>query len=811
MIRAQRFTVCRALPALLFLSAAALSSAARIPAQPSGNQCDDPRLTAAQKAGCLIWFNATAGNARFHTYVLPQRLPVLLDWYRVLNSKERPDRFRAWGIINDPGCCTPGAANCPKKSLAETYGMDYCPGDDELLKFVGKNGYRDPGCDFADAAPDPADPHHGRRQSGCALEFGTSSGALGIRKFPNPRFNAQKWERLNAGRPDWSGFTALVKPDTFHSKLRDGSVEPPFYFGMSCGACHIAFDPLNPPKDPANPKPENIKGAVGNQYTNVTAIMASGESTNSPLWRVFNYVRAGTVDTSAFPHDFVGNPGTPNAISNFDHRPDFPNEEVLKWSKTTSCPSGAHEDSCWCEPGVDGKCWQRRLKKPFDAMDPADPIKHVLKGGEDSVGLLEAIQRVYINIGSCSETCWANHLTNFFVVDPTQRGFSQTPFEIGQCRRDCPNFRAIEDRLPELAAFLVSQRPTDLYQARHLPSEAALDQQLDREFGSGAVKLGRQVFADNCARCHSNQKPDPSGSFRAVDFRMTGPDGVRVDFLSNDQAQPVVSEIGTNRSRALHSNHMIGHVWEQYGSVTLHNRPADPNDPDPSDGGRGYYRNTTLLSAWATAPFLHNNAIGPEVCGKPTNKANDFYYSPYVDASDRPMQNPPPCWAFDPSVEGRFKLYKASMEDLLTPPARRLRKVTLLNEPITIEAGPKFYDPVHRRWVLFRITIPAGTPQAMVGNLLYKQLLVDLTLSVTDFSQLKTKLKDEKAAQEVRGMLNEFVTQLGTPMNVIDKHQSLIKKYYMTSTDFVENSGHPFGSGLSERERRALIAFVATL
>jgi hypothetical protein len=60
-------------------------------------------------------------------------------------------------------------------------------------------------------------------------------------------------------------------------------------------------------------------------------------------------------------------------------------------------------------------------------------------------------------------------------------------------------------------------------------------------------------------------------------------------------------------------------------------------------------------------------------------------------------------------------------------------------------------------------------------------------------------------------MLNEFVTQLGTPMNVIDKHQSLIKKYYMTSTDFVENSGHPFGSGLSERERRALIAFVATL
>ena len=39
----------------------------------------------------------------------------------------------------------------------------------------------------------------------------------------------------------------------------------------------------------------------------------------------------------------------------------------------------------------------------------------------------------------------------------------------------------------------------------------------------------------------------------------------------------------------------------------------------------------------------------------------------------------------------------------------------------------------------------------------------------------------------------------------------LIRKHYMTSTDFWENSGHPFGTGLSDREKKALIAFVATL
>ena len=116
-----------------------------------GSQCDDPALTPSERSGCKIWFFATAGNGRFHTYVLPQRMPVLLDWYRVLNSRERPDRFKAWGMINDPECCTPGTPGCPKKKLEETFGLDYCPGDDELLKYVGKPGYRDPACSLQDA------------------------------------------------------------------------------------------------------------------------------------------------------------------------------------------------------------------------------------------------------------------------------------------------------------------------------------------------------------------------------------------------------------------------------------------------------------------------------------------------------------------------------------------------------------------------------------------------------------------------------------------------------------------------------------
>ena len=135
---------------------------------------------------------------------------MLIDWYRVLNAKERGDRFAAWGIINDPGCCVPGSDGCPAKSLDATYGFDWCPGDEALLSFVGRDGYRDPACDFQDAPVDAADPHHkakDQRQSSCDLAFGTSTGALGFRKFPNPRFDKARWLKVNGSLGELGGLS----------------------------------------------------------------------------------------------------------------------------------------------------------------------------------------------------------------------------------------------------------------------------------------------------------------------------------------------------------------------------------------------------------------------------------------------------------------------------------------------------------------------------------------------------------------------------------------------------------------------------
>ena len=217
--------------------------------------------------------------------------------------------------------------------------------------------------------------------------------------------------------------------------------------------------------------------------------MASGMSRNSLEWQIFAHARPGTVDTSAVPNDQVSNPGTMNPLINLARRPTFA-EQVTKWRPVTACAAGADERTCWCEPGRTDKCWQRSQQ--------TEQVHHILKGGEDSIGALEAIQRVYFNIGSCSEQCWVNHITDLRQADPKHRGFGQTPFDIGQCRRDCPNFRAIEDRLPNIADFLLTGRPADLYRARGLAiaggARRAARSRVRRRTRSRA---GESVFADD--------------------------------------------------------------------------------------------------------------------------------------------------------------------------------------------------------------------------------------------------------------------------------------------------------------------------
>jgi len=792
-------------------------------AQTSGFYLGESGLTPSQRAGREIWYKATAGNARFHTYVFQQRLGVWIDWYRVLRADERAQRFKTWGLINDPDCCTPGSPGCPARSMEETYGFDYCAGDEALLPHVGKEGYRDPACDFQDA-PIAQNDVHGpgdQRQSSCDLAFGTSTGALGYRKFPNPRFDAQKWRALNDGKVGtWAGYGRRLSDDATTdgrtSRIGDGSIEPPFLIGVSCGSCHIAFDPLNPPKDPARPEWSNIKGGIGNQYLRISEIMVSGMPVDSPEWQIFAHARPGTSDTSAVPTDQVNNPGTINALIDISQRPVFEGEEVTAWRKVASCDASSVEgETCWCEPGRSTKCWRKSKQ--------TETVHHILKGGEDSIGALGAIQRVYFNIGSCAEACWVNHLTDLRQVDPNQRNFGQTPFGIGQCRRDCPNFRAIEDRLPDILAFFLSKEndATDLHVARANALKARkpaasyeyddLVEDLEREFGAGAVARGREVFAETCARCHSSVPEEKAGPFRNRDFRaVSTTTGLREDWMGNDQSTPA-AEVDTFRCRSLHSNHMSGHVWEEFGSQTLRARAQVPGSREPSDGGRGYYRNISLLSVWAHAPFMHNNALGPEICGWGGKGPYEFYRPVYVDSENRllPDNQQPACWAYDPTVEGRFKLYKESMRMLLNP-QERIPKITKLDRDIVLDLGPKVMDGEDERKLFgFTVTVPAGASAGALGNFQHKQFAVDLVLAKLDRKQLEKKRGPELAG-EIAQVAEEVLANPAALIDTLRKRPKLVEAY-SSCTDLIENKGHRFGENLSVQDKNALTAFLATL
>ena len=202
------------------------------------------------------------------------------------------------------------------------------------------------------------------------------------------------------------------------------------------------------------------------------------------------------------------------------------------------------------------------------------------------------------------------------------------------------------------------------------------------------------------------------------------------------------------------------------------------------------------------------------------------------DAEGRPHTNPPPCWPYDPSVEGRFALYVASMDQLLNPD-RRIPKMSVLDREIVIDIAPKV--ALLDRELGLTLTIPAGFPAVAVNSLRFKDLIQDLVLVGRDPAKLDAKYADLLTAPRrdalregllaIRAELLDTASLsgielvLGREEAVVGRVQDLtlqvgngfVQRYYSNVLERVENAGHRFGENLSQREKQALIAFVATL
>ena len=109
--------------------------------------------------------------------------------------------------------------------------------------------------------------------------------------------------------------------------------------------------------------------------------------------------------------------------------------------------------------------------------------------------------------------------------------------------------------------------------------------------------------------------------------------------------------------------------------------------------------------------------------------------------------NPPPCVPFDPSIEGRYRLYKDSMQDLLNP-NQRLRKVTLTDQDIVIDVAPDFKLGGVEGGLA--IVLPKGKPAVLINSLRYKDMLQDIVLLRRDPAKFEAKYKDILTAGQFR-------------------------------------------------------------
>jgi hypothetical protein len=350
------------------------------------------------------------------------------------------------------------------------------------------------------------------------------------------------------------------------------------------------------------------------------------------------------MDTSLVSTDYINNPRTMNAVYLLGPRLAL----AKRWGKETL--RGPERNN-------------KQLPGFFDAPDISWSPR-VLKDGSDSVGVLGALNRVYINIGLYSEE-WLRHFNPFVGGKPID------PISIAAAGANSAYWRATEAGTPFMAEFLLKAGQPDSLAAapggdKYLAADAAT---LDR---------GKTVFAETCARCHSSKLPDealakldPGGCsgpnylacFKRYwaytetdDFKakmraiVAAPDFLKDNYLSNDARVPVTL-LRTNACSPLGTNAIRGNIWDNFSSESYKTLPSvgkfTVQDPFTAEkwqyrmpgGGLGYTRVPSLVSIWSTAPFLVNNRLGP--------------------------------FSEDPSVDSRMKVFDASIEQLLWPEKRQ--------------------------------------------------------------------------------------------------------------------------------------------
>ena len=736
------------------------------------------QLTANEIKGRNNWIVWTGGNDRFWDF-LANNSAGALDFLKILSSHpnikhvSRDNRWRYLGLVNEP--CFEKA----KGPRADRFGL--------WLDSRSK-----------DCPPDPFE--NDKKYAGVTIGarsknvpvgsyYGYASGIVGLRLFPNPDFDEKAAKKWDAER-------YYTDPKYYNDK----NLIRPYRVGMSCGFCHVGPSPVKPPTDPENPKWENLNSNPGAQYYWVDRIFFWDKDEASFAYQLFHTSLPGTLDTSFISTDYINNPRTMNAVYNVGPRLG----PAARWGKEKLAGSGLKNKQFQDFPQT--AALSQFYQKPDTVWTP-----RVLKDGADSVGILGALNRVFINIGLFSEE-WILHF------NPLVGGKKITPIPIEAAEKNSSYWNATVAQTADVALFFLKTAKPDLLKdapggSRYISTDQA------------ELRRGKVAFAQYCARCHSSKIPDAAADIdtnvwekywawtKTDDFKtkmtamVVADDFLNDNYLSTERRIPVTL-LQTNACSPLATNALGGNIWDNFSSQTYKDLPSagkmtlyNPIDATPFEyelpaGGRGYTRVPSLISLWSTAPFLLNNSVG---------KFN-----------------------WNPSVEARMDSFNDAIEKMLWPEKRD--KDTILGDKVPgfiyrttttsyIKVPPGYLpsalgkllswgDWLHNLfpWLfsegMVKIgPIPKGTPISLMSN-------IDLETDKLDLIKLLLKMKadliqvegksDEEAAKVFKSLVPDLIKVSKCP-------------------DYVVNKGHYFGTGylkeespLSDEDKRALIELLKT-
>jgi hypothetical protein len=736
------------------------------------------------------WIVWTGGNDRLWD-ILADKTVGNLDFLKTLSDHpslkySRDNRWRYLGLVNEP---------CFRKAKG--------PRDDRYGLWLD---VRVEGC-----APDPFENEQkypgvkiGARGKNIPVGsyYGFASGIVGLRLFPNPAFD-------EAAEKRWDPVRYYEDPSYYNDK----KLVRPYRVGMSCGFCHVGPNPANPPKDPENPRWENLNSNPGAQYFWVDRIFVWNVDESSFPYQLFHTSRPGALDTSFVSTDYMNNPRTMNAVYSLGARMaiarrlgkerlaggELNNEQLNKYVPASSPLAKFYE-------------------KPDAVWTP-----RVLKDGSDSVGALGALNRVFVNIGLFSEE-WLEHFI------PLVGGTDFTPFPIAAADKNSSYWNATEVQTPDVALFFLATGQPDYL--RNAPGGRAY---LNND--AGTLTRGKVVFAERCARCHSSKLPEQAFGFfpndgcvgpkylkcwndywtwtKTEDFKrqmrqiVLAEDFLKDNFLSTELRVPVTL-LETNACSSLATNALAGDIWDNFSSQSYKSLPSvgkimvhhpitgEPREYTMPAGGRGYIRPPSLISLWSSAPYLLNNTLG------------DFYWSG--------------------SVPDRMKSFNSGIQQLLWPDRRKgsrrymtasgksvpgIIDVTSTTSYLRVPTGylPDFLQPLVgplstvKPWLFGEEgieigPIPKGTPINLVSNidLQRRHQVLDVLLKVKrDLKALPPGASDAQARKAFADLVDPLISVSKCP-------------------DYVVNRGHYFGTdyfkeepGLSDADKRALIEFLKTM